>query len=77
MKKPGKLTVIQPETPIAVEILAQSIVDIGEGMRRINSSRLNRHALLVLLKSASGQSMSSIGSVLNALENLEATYLKK
>lgn len=42
MKKPGKLTVIQPETPIAVEILAQSIVDIGEGMENLEATYLKK-----------------------------------
>jgi hypothetical protein len=64
------------EAPVAVEILAESIVQIANGMRRINASRLTRGALVVLLKDATGLAKHQIITVLNALDRLEAVYCK-
>lgn len=71
------ITQKENEDPISTEILAQSIKEIAEGFKRIERSSLNRRALLVLLKDASGESMNTIEKVLNALDNLEKLYTKK
>lgn len=77
MKKP-KITLKQnKDEPIATEIIAQSIVDIAEGMRMVFNGRLNRRGIRVLLKDASGVSMSEIDRVLDALEGLKASYVRK
>lgn len=67
----------QEENPIPVEIMGQAIVDIGTAMKRISSSRLNRKCLVVLLAHSTDLPMSKVEYVLNALDQLEATYLKQ
>jgi hypothetical protein len=77
-KKQSRTKVVQPDDePVPTEVLATAILEISEGMMKINSGKLNRRALLVLLKDASGVSMSDIDKVLNHLEDLGKTYLKK
>ena len=62
---------------IAVEVLAQSIVDIAAGMAAIKKSRLNERALFVLLRDATGLSMTDLKRTLASLEQLEELFLKK
>lgn len=76
-KKPTNPTpIIKGAEDAGVEILAQSIVDISEGMKRINASRLSRRALVVLIKDATGVPIKTIETVLNGLSGLQATYVK-
>lgn len=75
-KNKDKLVITQPINPIPVAILAESIVEIAEAMRKINSTNLNRRALLVLLKDASGVSMVEIQNVLNKLADLDKLFCK-
>lgn len=76
MKK-SKVEIIQnKENPIPVEILADSIKEISEGMRQINKSKLNRIALLVLLKHSTGVSMKDLSLVLDSIASLEKDYCK-
>lgn len=72
-----KLQVKQdPEDEVPTEILAKSIEKIANGYDVMNKSRLNKRALLILLRDASGVSMTEIQKVLNGLENLKKLYLK-
>jgi hypothetical protein len=66
-----------PEVP--TEIIAQSIVDMSRGVRKLVNSRLNERALIVLLKDACGGdvSMQTIQKVLHKLQDLERLYIKK
>ncbi|MES2355583.1 MAG: hypothetical protein V4568_14535 [Pseudomonadota bacterium] len=77
-KKVEKETIIvkQAEEPIAVEILAQSIADIGAAMKKLGASRLKRYALVVLLSDSTRLSKSRVEAVLNAMDRLEDMYLK-
>lgn len=64
--------------PIAVEIIAAAIVEISEGMKRINAGRLNQRAIVTLiLDSTSGLRRTDVITVLNALESLERKYLRR
>lgn len=74
--KPIKV-VKNPEDEIPVEVLERSIVEIAEGMRRINATRLNRRALVALIQDSSGLPKTKIEIVLNTLGDLESIYLKK
>ena len=64
------------ENPVSPEVLAQAIVDIAAGMSRLNASRLNRRAILVLLNDMSGVPKRDIDAVLNGLDSLESYCLK-
>lgn len=61
---------------VPVEILAENIQAISEGMTKLRSGRLNERALLVLLRDATNLPMKDIRYVLNALDQLESLYLK-
>ena len=75
----NKIKVIQdPEKEVPAEVLAQAIVDISAAMKKIANSRLKRRAIVVLVKdNTSGVSIGAIQAVMDSLENLEQTYLKK
>lgn len=73
----GKLVIKQDvEKEVPVEILAQSIADIGTAMKRLSGSRLKKEALVVLVSDATGISKRQVTFVLNALDDLENLYLK-
>jgi len=75
--KAKKVEIIQnKEKPISVEIIAQSIKQIAENMRAIERSALNRRAILVLLKDATGVSMADIEKILDSLGALDRKYCK-
>lgn len=73
-----KIKIVQKENeePVAVEILAQSILKIAQAVEKMNKSKLTCRAICVLLKDASGESMSSVRNILNSLNNLQKLYLK-
>lgn len=73
--------------PMPVEVLAESIKAISDGVRKLRSGPLNDKALLLLIQSAAPAvggkygsqkiGMTDIRVVLEGMESLEATYLKK
>jgi len=65
------------DNPEPVEIIAKSIMDLSDGFAKIQAGKLNRRALLLLLKDATGLPMSDIGKVLDAIPKLKELYLKK
>ncbi len=65
----------EPEVP--AEILAQSIETVANGMRKILSTRLSKRALMILIRDACNLSLTEIGNVLDAIENLDKRFLKK
>ncbi len=72
-----KLIVVQPEEkPVSNEVLAASIVRISDEFARATSTGLNRRALVVLLKDATGVAQYEINKILDALPDLKAMYCK-
>lgn len=68
------------ENPEATELLAKSIIQIAEGIEKINKGRLTRRAIVVLLQDMVGSSKLSkiqINLVLDNLPRLKAWYIKK
>jgi len=65
-----------PEKPEPVEVLAESIKTISDGMKKIRAGRLNDRALTVLLKDATGVPLYEIKRILDGIEGLEALYLR-
>jgi hypothetical protein len=81
---PSAVRVKQPEPPaepIATEIIATSIVEISAAMKKIRDGRLNDRAIILLIQEACGGrnaiAKETVNTVLDAIENLEATYTKK
>jgi hypothetical protein len=83
----ARVTVTQDkEKEVPTEIIAASIQAISEGVRKMKAGRLNDKALVLLIQNASPAcsgyparkpSATEVRAVLEGIENLEATYLKK
>lgn len=67
---------LDEENPEPVEILAKSIMDLSDGYNKVMSGHLKRHALVVLLKDATGLSQRDIVKVLDAISSLKTMYTK-
>lgn len=74
----AKLNVVQDEeNPIPVEVLAKAVTDIAAGIKRLNSTPLNRRALVVLIAAQTSVARDTVSRVLDGLDQLEAAYIKK
>ena len=61
-----------------VEIIAQNIETLASGVRKILDGRLNKRAIVLLLASASGgMNREVVARVLEAIADLDKTFLKK
>lgn len=65
------------QNPEPVELIAKSIIELSEGMRRINATRLTRKSLVILLNAHSKVGKADIEIILNCLTELETIFLKK
>lgn len=68
---------IENPNEIATKVIADSIVDIAQSMKKLSSTRLSRDAIVVLIQDESGYGKNMINRILDNLENLEALWLKK
>lgn len=71
--------VVQPPDPaeeVPAEVLAQAILDISEGMKKLNGSKLKRRAIVLLIHDQSKVSCSNINLVLDSLDTLKETWIK-
>lgn len=61
-----------------VEEVAQAIVDISAAVKKMNSTRLRRDAVVILLHAQCGSAVnrSQIRMVLNALDSMDREWLK-
>jgi hypothetical protein len=70
---------------VTTEVLAQSIISISQGVKRLRAGKLNDKALFLLVQQAAptqGQSgqripISTIRDVFDGLSSLEAQYIRK
>jgi hypothetical protein len=64
---------------VPTEILAESIVAISQGVKRLRAGKLNDRALILLIQDACTTRIGKdvIARVLNGMESLEATYIRK
>jgi thiamine monophosphate kinase len=70
----GKINVQQPEPPIPAEVMAQAIIDISDGMKKLSNSGLKRKAVVALIHDQSKISKRHIEIVLNNLECLRQDW---
>lgn len=78
---------IEKEDEVPTEIIASAIVAISAGIKKLKSGRLNDKALIMLIQHAAPGKKSNRGykpvttgevrAVLEGLESLSATFLKK
>lgn len=71
-----KIEVENPED-LPTKIIADSIVEISDGVKRLRTGRLNDKALLVLLAHASGYSQAVCKKVLDSVEDLKTLYTRR
>lgn len=72
-----KVTVIQSEKEVPLEILATSIQKISKSMDEIKKSRLTDRAIMVLMKDLTKLSERDIRRVMDSLLDLERVFIKK
>lgn len=72
------------EKPVPVEVLAESIKTIAQGIRRLREGPLNDRCLFLLIQQAAPTnarykklSVGDIKSVFEGIDSLEAEYLRK
>jgi hypothetical protein len=65
------------DRPVDTCVLAQSIVDISEAVKRLYSSGLNRRAIIILIANLSSQSQHNVKAVLDGMADLEKSFLSK
>lgn len=74
----NQVKVIQnKEAPVSTQILADSIVAISTGVKRLLSSGLNDRAIEVLLHDSTGINKTDIRNVLKGLGALATNYVRK
>lgn len=77
-KKVKEVKVVQdPEFEIAAEIIAESILKMQKAMDEMNGTRLTRQAIVILISHRSKLPQYQVELVLNNLDQLAATWLKK
>lgn len=77
----------RPDEEVPTEVLAQEIVALSAGIKKLRAGRLNDRALHLLIQNAAPSiagryktaplSLKTINAVLEGIEGLEAAYLKK
>ncbi len=73
-----RLQIVQDEeSPVAIDVLAASVVRIADGIKRLGNTPLNRDAIDVLVSAHTKVAKRTVTRVLDGLRDLEATYLKK
>lgn len=80
MRKVEAPTPSQPVTAppdFSAPEVTRAILDISKAMKTLSKSRLKREAIVVLIQDKSRLGKSTIELVLNNLESLEETWLKK
>lgn len=76
----AKVQIVQkPEKEIPVDVLAESIVAIADGVKKLRASRLNDKALYLLIQHASDGKppVATIRAVMDGMASLEGVYLKR
>lgn len=58
------------------EVIAQSLVEISAGMKRMRDGKLSNKAWLVLLKHSTGETFETLENVIKGIDNLSRDYVK-
>jgi hypothetical protein len=76
MSKKKDLKIVQSAFDVLPEeVIATSIKEISEGIKRLRSGRLNDKALVFLIQKSSGVAGDTVRKVLNAAQSLERDWL--
>jgi len=85
MKPKPTIEVIQPiDNPVPIEIMAEHIKAISDGVKKLMDGPLNKRAIFLLIQNATPTfkggakiSITEIRAVLDGIESLESVYLKR
>ncbi len=66
-----------PEQKIPVEIMAESIKEISDGIKKMRSGKLTDRAIILLIHDHCNVSFKDIKSVMDSMQELSSIYLKK
>jgi hypothetical protein len=78
MKIPKDVNIIKDaENEVPFEIMEQTLVKIGDSMRKIDKTRVSRKLIVTLIQDDTKLRKGTIETVLNSFQNLENKYLKK
>ncbi len=71
--------VVDGENPVTTEIIADAVLAIAQGVRKLRAGRLNDRALVLLIQHATSPPMGQreVKAVLAGIDALEAEYLRK
>lgn len=72
----ANIRVTKSDPPETKEILAEAIVRIGDNVKKLSDSGLNRKAVVLLLHDATKVSKRDIGAILDALPRLRGWYCR-
>lgn len=73
----GRVKVVKSDPPESTEILAESIVRLGEAIELLNRNGLNRKGVVVLLHDATKMAKWRIETILDALQRLRGWYCRE
>lgn len=71
-----KVMAAEGEDPQPAAIMERAIMDLAAGMKRLDSSRLKREAIVLLLHDASRVGKPDIRRILDCMGDLEKLFLK-
>lgn len=60
-----------------LDVIADVIEDIAEGMKRITSGKLNERAVILLIADASGVGKTDVQKVLEGMEGLRRRFRRR
>lgn len=73
----NKITLrVNEENPEPVELIAQSIIDVADAFKKIDSGKLKRKTIVILIQDITKLPQRDIEAVLNAAAQLKERYLK-
>lgn len=67
---------VNEENPEPLEVLARAVIDVADGFEKIQNSRLQKRAIILLLHDLTGVRMNDIINVLDAGVLLKKKFIK-
>lgn len=71
-----RVQVVKSDPPETTEILAESIVRLGEAVKKLDASGMNRKAIVLLLHDVTKVGKRDIEDILDAIPRLRGWYCR-
>lgn len=75
--KTNQVDPVKGKAPIDPQALEDAIMEVSAALRRLDNSKLNRRAVVVLLRDCTGLGKNTVEKVLEGIGELEIKYLKE